>query len=71
MKKLIIALVFCLMAVPAMADSWTFIFEATGNPTGIRIQHRPIPDPMPEAQAFIESVVTLLKFLWADLSADV
>jgi hypothetical protein len=56
MKKLIIfAALACMIAVPAMADSWTFIFETTGSPTNIRIQHKAMPDPVPEAQAFIES----------------
>ncbi len=55
MKKLIIALVFCLMAVPAMADSWTFTFTLDAGVDRILINHKAIPDPVPEAQELIDA----------------
>ena len=50
MKKLIIALVFCLMAVPAMADEWTFNFETQGDAQSIILRYGEVTADMTAAQ---------------------
>jgi hypothetical protein len=54
MKKLILAVVFCMIAVPAMADTWTFDFEMTGDVDHIVMYHKVIADPEPAEQDFVD-----------------
>ena len=55
MKKLIVALIFCIIAVPAMADTWTFNPTVTGGVADHFVYHHGILPDGVSAQDFINS----------------